>query len=294
MKIPTILGLLLLAISLGAGIFLYRQYQLRTNQEQLLLEPQNIKIVNISDSGATIVWETQKEAVGSILWGQNTANFQPDDRDKNPTARLTHFVTIKDLEADEKFTFKIKNNQFLYSKGQQFTTAKEVAGITDNKPILGTVINSNFEPVEDALILLSVPDGSELATFTLQSGSFLLSTTQLYKKSLEESFQFESDIEAKLFVYKKGLSSEVMITLPAKNEPLPQIVLGQNSDFRQSLVSDQQINPYDLNQDGEVNSLDLTIVHNNFGTNPTLPDADINLDGVVDKKDIEELKFILR
>jgi hypothetical protein len=81
--------------------------------------------------------------------------------------------------------------------------------------------------------------------------------------------------------------------------------LGQNLDLRDYTASAdaslKQASPtaqplnFDVNGDGQINSADVTIVSSNIGRKKlTNPKADINLDGVVDQKDLDLIKSALK
>lgn len=299
MKIPTLIGLAFLAIVLGAGIVFAKQYQYSEFQTRLLFKPQNIKVVNITDSSAAIVWQTQQPAVGSIIWGKDSLDSSTGD-DRNTRVehqRYTHFVTINNLEANSRYSFRVRSNNYDYSDTPlEFTTAKKSNSQNlGNTPIIGTILNSNYEPADEALVFLNIEGAAELATYTVGSGNFLLPTTQLRKKSLEEDFPLTTITEANLTASKEASNAHIKINLPVNNQINYQIILGQNEDLRNLSLPNEMIeNPLDLNGDGAINTLDLAIVLNNFGKNPKNKRADINQDGAVDKKDLDELKAVLR
>jgi len=230
-KIPTLLGLALLftATFLGVAIYLYNQEvdkKIRTS-----LEPQNINIINITDTGATIYWQTKVETTGIIHFGQTTKLNQGQQEDQD--GRQT------------KKTF------------------------------------------------LEIPGASKAGSPISSAGNFIIPLANLYTEDLKSRFEIKDGTEGKLTIIKDNLISEVKIRLP-QPESFPPIILGQNSDFSQILAKKEGAkNNLDLNNDGKVNSVDLSIVILNLnkrGKNS----ADVNNDRVVDQKDIDLIKQALQ
>ncbi len=306
MKLPTLLGLALLttAIVFGIAIFLYRQKLYE--ESRLILAPQKIQIVNISDSSATITWQTEIPAVGLISYGsnQNLSESAGDDRDKNSREiRLTHFVTINNLQPNKNYYYKIKTADSLSPNYPlSFKTAALVQKETASAPIRGSVVvDESLTPVDEALIFLKIPGAADLASFTTTAGNFIIPLKNLYQSSLTDFFAPKPGIEATLVIARANLESSASIILPLYNQPLPPILLGESKDLRQALTASPtqsatlsaKLIKFDLNNDGQLNSLDVSIIIDNFGKKQKIEKADLNGDWVVDQKDLDILKKAL-
>ncbi len=299
MKIPTLVGLSLLMIAILLRIVLFKLNQRSSEQTRLIYTPKNIQVVNVNSSQATIIWQTTTKTTDSILWGitNSLGTSQDDDRDSSTKeARLTHFATIKNLTADTNYFFKVKVETFIYlDQTMQFKTSKKnLNSIAANKPLSGTVLDSRLQPTDEALILFSVNQSAPIATFTTAGGNFLLPLSPLFSNDFKEPLDLPEQGSATLTAFKGTLSSQVTIALPLVNQILPPIILGQNLDLSNPSPNPGQSNPFDLNEDGAVNSLDFSIVVNNLGKNPKQKNADLNQDGIVDQKDIDLIKQYLR
>lgn len=299
MKIPTLVGLSLLIIAILLGMVLFKLNQRSSEQTHLIYTPKNIQVVNVNSSQATIIWQTTTKTTGSILWGTTNSlgTSQDDDRDSSTKeARLTHFVTIKNLTADTNYFFKIKVENFTYpDQTMQFKTPKKkLNSISANKPLSGTILDSRLQPTDEALILFSVNQSAPIVTFTTAGGNFLLPLSPLFSNDFKEQLDLPEQGSATLTAFKGTLSSQVIIALPLVSQTLPPIILGQNLDLSNPSPNPGQSNPFDLNEDGAVNSLDFSTVVDNLGKNPKQKNADLNQDGIVDQKDIELIKQYLR
>lgn len=296
MKIPTILGLLLLLVATSLGIFLYIYKQKTDAQKKLEAAPINLQVVNITDTEASIIWQTKIPTQGFINWGHsNKLDFKKlDDRDKDQlTPHLIHFVTIKDLQPDSSYFFTVKVNNFIFPEiSKQFKTTKTL----DNQfipfgPIIGTVLDQSLQPLDEGLISLKVLQGSNVGTFVTNDGNYLLPLTQLRDQTLSKQFTLSNPSIATLVITRGNLTSNVKVTIPQGRQALPPIILGQDLDF--SAISPQATDSnltFDLNGDGLVNALDLSIVLNNIDKEIPDPITDLNQDGIVNNQDLELIK----
>lgn len=291
-KIPTVVGIALLLIAIFLGVFIYKQNQIKAKQGIIQVTPLDIQTVNITDNQATIIWQTKTPATGLVSFGTNQflGDSQNDDRDQNNLEpRLTHFVTLKNLSANTTYFFKVRSGAYFYPDSPlSFKTPQPISVTQEsstsahlNSPIFGVLLDSNLTPIQDAIIELKVPNGSELATLTTTAGNFILPLVNLRKADLTDNFILDQRTQAVLIAKREDLTSNVKITLPTTDTPLPKIILGQDSDFsflNTATGSAQRANPLDLNDDSKVNALDTAIVLDNVNRNPTdplyNPDAD--------------------
>lgn len=318
MKIPTILGLSLLITAISLGFLLYSyQKKIDTNQKQAF-DPRNIKVINLTDTQATVIWQTDHPAPGQIDFGQPNRfmKSQNDNRDHaEPKEHLIHFVTLRDLTPNTSYSFHIRSGKHLFpEKPLSFQTAKDLDDRKlpeTNKPIRGSVLNVNLNPIDEALILLEIANAQQMATFTSTSGNFVLPLRELRRTDLSSFFPVPENTPATLTIIRGDLSSTVEVVLPLPdNQLLPPLTLGQNVSYK-DLIAQSQITPieidenqaiinrYDLNKDTTVNSLDLAIVMQYNGRTidqsslQELKDSDLNADGVVNQKDIDLLTLNL-
>lgn len=301
-RIPTILGLGVLVIGLIVGVFLItnnRFLSFRTKASPTI-EPKNVTLANISDTSVSIYWQTDQQSSGFIQAGTNPsldATFK-DDRDlDNPQNHLFHFVTLTKLKPSTTYFYKMVSGSVTYPSGNplSFTTSgnQEILSL---KPIIGTILENNQQPVTEAIITLDIPEAQNLAAITKVSGNFILPLSRILTKNLAESFKIpESGISATLTVFNQEKSSRTTLQLPLKNEVLPAIILGQELDLTQKIVSptsslpNNSLSVYDLNQDGVINSLDLATLRQNIGKDSKLNKGDFNNDEAIDQKDADVL-----
>lgn len=297
MKIPTSLGLILLIIAIGLGIFLYSYKQKLDTAKKVAFTPSDIQVVNISDDQASVIWQTKTPIVGHIDWSKTDTlkSSQIDDQDtkEQQTPHLVHFVTIKNLDPETNYFFKIQDEKYKFpDQPLQFKTVKKLgAQNTPNPPIIGTVLDTNLEPVTEGLVFLKLDQTSNLATYITNKGNYLLPLTNLRDQAGTKQFILSKDTSAALVISRGDLKSNVKILLPPGKRPLEPIILGQDLDLTAN-TTENAIN-YDLNNDGQINAVDLSIVLNNFNKDQPNEIADLNQDGIVDEQDLDMMKNVL-
>lgn len=305
MKIPTLVGIALIAALIGSLVlwFFYRE-----NSEEDKIEISDLQTANISGDSATILWQTNSPTIGQILYAEteNLKQTAPDNRDfKNPLQRFTHFVTLKNLKPNTRYFYKVKNNNSLMpEKALEFKTANfkpsEDLDFSFLKPIRGTILNTNLNPIDESLIFLEIPEAQNLASFSSTAGNFILPLKLVLSKDGAKIFNIPQDTEATITVKKGKLESKVKILISDSTVNLPPIAIGNNLDLSSyvqapiTAISFGQESPVslDFNSDGIINSLDLAILRGKAGTNSVLSieerqKFDINSDGIVDQRDVD-------
>lgn len=307
MRIPTIVGVVAILLAISLVVSLTYNQKISQGLDSPNLAPQDIQVANITDSSATVTWQTTSPTKGQVMYGSeggplNINSF--DDRDQTPKERLTHFVTLSNLSPESSYQFKVGTdyNHFpdkpltLKTSSQRSTNDSKILPL--KQPIQGSVIESPQKPLDEGLVFLKISGASILATTIGESGNFLLSLKELRKQDLQGFYNLSPKTEGSLVIQKGSKSSLVQIILPPSNQPIPTIVLGQSLDLRQYPASPSarlstlsfDDSPFDLNLDGAINSLDLAFVLDNVGKTNADKKADLNKDNKVNQADVDLLK----
>lgn len=306
MKIPTLIGIALIIafISLSAYWFFYTS----KSAETAGFEITNLQALNISNNTATIVWQTSSPSQGQVIYGEsgNLDLRASDNRDiKKISARVTHFVTLKNLKPNTRYFFKIENNSSAYPETpMEFTTSN--LDVDDNlnfsfiKPIKGTILNTNLNPVDESLIFISIPGAQDLATFSSTAGNFIMPLKLVLDKELKQIYNIPNGSSAEMIVKKQELESKVKIIISDSTVNLPPVTIGTSLDLSKyiappitviSIGSNRQTN-FDFNGDGKINSLDLAILRGkassrNSSGKEDIQKFDITSDGIINQDDVE-------
>jgi hypothetical protein len=299
-KMPTILGLGIIFLGLASGVYLVLKDQVLLSQAAPNIAPQNVTFSNITDTQTVVSWQTNSPVPSFITFGQESPTEQTalDDRDTSPNPHLIHYATLKNLLPKTKYQLKIvsgKNTSAIF----QFETSAPLTSQTEFTPIIGSVINGNM-PLDEGVIYLSLSEATTQSALIKKGGSFLIPISQIAKADLSNTFTLVDDMPAKLTVHSASKETSIQFTLKAGLAPIPPIILGQNidlttangtpqpkSDSSQASLTINDLNKYDLNNDGKINAADNAIILLNFGKNPKNKKTDLNGDGKVDQKDLD-------
>ncbi len=306
MKIPTLLILILLSALIIVGINAkpYLSQVLPTKNASASFA---ITQSNLTPQSITISWFTNTLVPSELIYTTDKNFWQEvksakDDRDQEAQNHNLHFVTLQELLPSTTYYFKI-GSQPVLSSSNQFTTPPQIKN-TDLKipPLVGSVASSNLQPLSDALVVLEIPNYFPLFTYTNQTGNFVLPIKLLFKKSdLTQTLDLSQSSDITLIISKDNQASKINLKLENVHTPLPPVILGQDLDltYYQSTNSANLANlqptpapqfNFDVNGDGIINSLDLSMIQSNIGKKKFNPKADINGDGSVDQIDLDLIK----
>ncbi len=293
-KIPTILGLGIIIAGIIGGVILTLKEQIFLSKASPDVNPQNITLTNISDNAVTISWQTSNPISSFITFGQTDPNEQTilDNRDSSgPKPHSIHYFTIKNLLPKTTYQYRIVPGK-TPSEVSKFTTAVPLPAQTGFRPIIGSIIDGN-KPLDEGIVYLSIADASIESSLVKDSGNFLIPLSQLRTGDLSGNFSLTENTVAKLTIISSSKQTTALFRLGSLGEALPPIKIGEDLDFinnaspTPSPLLSQDLDKYDLNSDGKINSADNAIILKNYGKNPKNKRADLNADGKVDQKDLD-------
>lgn len=298
-KIPTMLGLSVICIGVVAGVYMTIQNQptsflTKADPDQ---SPKNITISNIEDVSVSISWQTSAKVPGFVTFGTDTADGQTlrDDRDsETPVLRTIHHVTLKKLGPQVKYKFKIFSGK-TSSSVMDVTTAAVSSSPNVLKPIIGSVLLKDA-PLEDGLVYLSVSGAVIQSSVIKNLGNFIIPLSSMRGQDLSQIFSPSLESVGKVTVISKEGQASALVKLNNLHSPIGPLKIGQSLDLTTvvpspspSLITSDLVK-FDLSPipgDGFINTADNAVILNNFGKNPKDKRADLNGDGVVDKKDLD-------
>ncbi|QQG43705.1 MAG: fibronectin type III domain-containing protein [Candidatus Daviesbacteria bacterium] len=293
LRIPTLLGLAIILGGLGTGVYLVLQNQYLAVRATPETQPKNITVSNIEDTSAVISWQTDTAVPGFVTIGQKSDNEQTilDDRDQNvPQLYFMHLVTVRNLSPATAYQYRIVSGK---NKAEvaQFQTA--AASLTENgfKPIVGSVLESG-RPLKEGMAYLAISGALVQAGLIKDFGNFIIPIAKMRETNLQGVFQPSKQTTAKLSIVSGAGSATMVFNLTDDGKPLPSIKIGEQLDLTASIANassskSSDLDKFDLNNDRFINASDYGIVVKNLGKNPKEKRADLNSDGVVDKKDLD-------
>ena len=245
-RIPTILGILFIAISVGITSFLVKQGTLFVTKASPSSAPKDIRITNVSDTSFTVSYTTDGSVPGSINFGKdkNLGQTLLDDRDQSQgllSPHSIHSITLKNLTPQTSYFFIIISGQDTYLNNNspfQATTGPTItSSATNQKPLVGKVVSSDGTLTSDAVLYATLDNGQVLSTLIKNDGGYILPLNSLRTQDLSSYYQFKDSDKIKLLIEGTSGVSSTIITSVAQINPVPTVTLSQNYDFTQSTPS---------------------------------------------------------
>lgn len=311
LRIPTLLGLSIIFLGIGAGIVLVSQEQLLNTQASIDPKPLETPILtNIQDQSVTISWKTADPATGVVIYGQSSQDDLSalDDRDIADSAqaitqpRTDHYVTIRRLAPHTKYQYRIKSGDTIFPEIREFTTASSSINTTSFTPVIGSV-TYNDQPLTSGIAYIKIPGGVTQSALVSILGSFTIPLSQVYKIDLTEILPLTETTSGELTVSSQYGISTATLFLSRLERPIGPLKIGENLDLtflpqieipKEEIKTDLELLKFDLNGDKFINSADESIIKKNFGKSPEDPRA--NLDGIgdVDQTDLDLMRGKIR
>ena len=240
-KIPTIIGIVILIVSIGAGVCLIKNRQLFRLGAIPDIAPKDVRISNITDSSFTVSWTTDKETSGFVKWGKNQTSLDKVESDTISEKGTTHSISVRSLTPLAQYYFKINSDGTDFdNQGTvwQIKTGSSLVEPQKNIIISGNLLTQGGKVVKDALVYFSIGGGSTLSTVTSKNGSWLIPISSARTKTLNSYIPIDEAstlIEISINAGSLGISSAQIYPQSAK--PAPPIILGQVNDFKNAPIS---------------------------------------------------------
>lgn len=253
LRIPTLLGLFVLILGTGAGVYLTLEKQNLAIKAAPETNAKNILITNIDDTSASISWQTDIATTGFVTFGTDSPSQTVlDDRDTtSPTPRRNHYVSLH-LNPSTTYQFRVHSGK-VKSETKKFTSAN-LADQNGFKPVIGSVIDGN-KPLEEGIVYLQMDGAITQSSVIKNLGNFIIPISKIRKADLSPFSP--TGVTSKLIVYSEdGRDGSAIITLANSDKPYI-LKLDQNLDLSQTLGTSKIEG--DVNGDGIINSLDLLV-----------------------------------
>lgn len=238
-RIPSFLGLLFLAISVGMVSWFGKSYTELRSKASMGETPKNVQISNITDTSFTVSYVTSERAGGGISYGRDKQFGQVglDERDQQigkSSARWIHYVTISQLDPGTKYYFAIQSGTKVFLNNNQpyeVTTAS-----TSNAASLSTT-SPNQEKVVAGSVYL--PDGSIPMEGIVYISTASMAASQLLSGLLKpggsynipiSSIILNNDTILQIIIQNGSYKSRVSVKA-AHTNPVPPVMLSKDYDF---------------------------------------------------------------
>lgn len=229
-KIPTPISIIIILFILLVvfRVFNYTSTPLKAVKKSL----KQLKIVNLSNNEATLIWETEEATVSWIVYGENkNPNITAlDERDlsEKKTKRKYHISNLKNLKSQTTYYFKILTEEYLIedAKGSAFSfkTSANPLPASVSQPIYGKIINIDNTPLSNAIVMLSVDSKATFGVITTENGEWLI--VPRFSNSIAKEKLIKIEI-----LNETGQTTTIN-ALFQNLSPLPQtVIIGQDYNF---------------------------------------------------------------
>lgn len=234
-RIPTVLGLLLLAAILGG--WWYWQSQNKPKIDQAIV-PQEVRITNVQDNKFSISWTTKSKTQGAIEYGevgQKMTNTAVDERGSEE--RLTHQVTVAGIQPSTAYAIRILSGPEKLkfdNNGSPYTvTTGPVIGTTPpSRNLYGQIELPTGQLPDEAIVYLALPGASVASAVTTNGGNYTFTLSTIRTSDLKSYVAVDPAATIASVTIVDGKTATVATVSLANAEPVPKITLGKNVDFR--------------------------------------------------------------
>lgn len=231
LKLPTILGLLILIGGLVTALFLINSRQQVNTGASSNAAPKNVRFSNISDTSITVSWTTDINSKGFTKWGTTGNVLSKTSVDDSLNDSYVHSINITNLEPNSKVYLKINSNGKDYDNdGINWSVTTLSQKTTDLEPLsaLGSVLKSDGITPAKAIVYITI-NGNLLSGLTSDLGNFIIPIQNI-------GFQITDNTPIDLTIVDgTGETSQAVLYQNSLKE-IPTIIIGKTYDFR-SLVT---------------------------------------------------------
>lgn len=223
-RIPTILGLVLLVGTIYLTTQLLNSPKGTSIKASQSCDPINPQITNKTNTSATISFTTSDNCSSSL----NINNFTYQN--SKPKGKV-HYYEVDKLEADKNYQFviisdgkKYESNDYIFKTAQKPGTVIPVSNLA-----WGKVFTPENSPADNAIVYLNIPGASPLSALVTTSGHWNISLAVSFNEGLTDWFYLPNNIEEDIVVIAPNYPSTQIVSNTSRNNPVPDIILGQNN-----------------------------------------------------------------
>lgn len=257
-QIPTVIGLLVLFVSLVSGVLLFGQgtgvFAPRATPQTT---PQNIRISNVTDKTFTVSFFTDESTVGFVKYGVEANDLDKqasDDRDQLSGIvkdyRL-HHITVRGLEPATAYHYVLGTGSSSFdNEGVPYvitTATKPNQSPANNQTVYGNVMTPASTPAEGAIVYLYSEGIGGLSSLVKASGSFGISLSTAF--NAEKTAYADLTAESMLEIRAQGIDPNLLVSskvLVADAQPVADLILTTASGSGETISTTPVVDKDDL------------------------------------------------
>jgi len=242
-RIPTILGLFLLLTALFAGVLLTSRVSNFSPRASGNCDPVSLQISNITHNSASISFTTTKECSATINIDNKTiGDFRFVDGKQEFFPSQIHYFEVTDLQKESSYHFSVISGGKNYDLPEYtFETAYQPNQQTSSATLAwGKILDSDHNPSKEAILYLNIPGASPLSAIVTSSGNWHIPLSTSFNQAKTNWFSPEENLEENIVVIAPNQISTQIINNTFNNNPVPDIIIGQNDFFTSQAIPDSQ------------------------------------------------------
>ncbi len=245
LKLPTLLGVLILFSGLIAGIFLINSSQVFKLSANIEAIPKNVRFSNIINTGLTISWTTDVESKGFVKWGTKQNSLSKVALEENSEKSFVHSVNIIGSEIASDVFLKINSDTKDYdNEGTVWQTKTSINKISPSSLLIasGSILMADGKSPAKALVYLTI-NGIVLSGITSNEGSFIIPVST-YIETVSDTTAIGISATAIEISVNAGLNgTSQAVIYPKAIKSIPTMIIGKTYDFRSLTTNDSNDEP---------------------------------------------------
>jgi len=284
-RFPTVLGVILLTLILIAGVYLSTKTTTLSSKASNKCEPNNPQITNLTYVSFDFSFTTTSSCSTTLVI--NKKIYQDSSSAPN-----THYFKIDGLSPTTSYQFNLISGGITYSRPEYSftTTTKPNSSIPTSNLAWGKILTSDNKPVSGAIVYLTISGSQALSALSNKDGNWNISFATSFKENKQDWFTPAADIDEEIIVYSPDGQVTQLTNKTNKNDPVPDIIIGQNNFSSNPPVFSAKNTQLDSSNNVISQNLSLTSPKESeviytlkpdiFGQGPANNTFQLNLDGV--------------
>lgn len=238
LKLPTILGIIVLVFGVVAGVFLINSRQVFKIGANVAAVPKNVRISNITNDSITVTWTTDIASKGFVKWGKSELSLGKVALEDESEANIVHSTNIVGIETGSSIYFKINSDGKDYDNqgiAWQSQTLNSKVNSNSNQIASGTILNPDGSTPARAVVYLTI-NGNVASALTSSEGNFVVPMSTYFETIVDTS-----PIEITVQGGPNGTTQAVIYLKSIKF--IPTMILGRSYDFRSAEINNSNQQP---------------------------------------------------
>ena len=231
-RFPTIFGILLLVGGALAGGWYFFNNQPKVAEEE---KPQQVRITNIADNKFAVSWTTKVPTIGEVEYGMVGEKLEAKaSDDRGGGTYTTHHITVKDLQPNTQYAFRILSAQARFDNNGSPYTVATGPSITVTPTAQSFYGKVEGKGAEGSIVYLALPSGVPTSTLVNSTGNYTFSISTVRTLDLKKYVEYDKAATIVNISIVDGNGTTTATVNTANSAPVPTISLGKNQDFRET------------------------------------------------------------